>query len=259
MAHTVIHSLRQILAPGSLPLFTSDGFNLSFSAALRSCWTLAPGGSERAERASLAGGSGVDLRAGEEKLPMPQAGSAHPPHAPLDTSRAHRCEAWVRLLWSAESSLYRASESPRASWGGSAGTPHLGDVEARSTPARSPGMVARVFPCCASSRIAAGSVRAAGSREVASWWHHATASVPKLWQPAEPPEGGRRASCSLAPSLRFPHKSHRSQMGVLCHVARMMVKVPAEAVGWGLTPGSDGLSGLPTDEKTSPKRICRGC
>jgi IS1 family transposase len=32
MAHTVIHSLRQILAPGYLPLFTSDGLNLYFSA-----------------------------------------------------------------------------------------------------------------------------------------------------------------------------------------------------------------------------------
>ena len=32
MAHTVIHSLRQILAPGFLPLFTSDGLNLYFYA-----------------------------------------------------------------------------------------------------------------------------------------------------------------------------------------------------------------------------------
>jgi len=31
-AHTVIHSLRQRLAPGCLPLFTSDGLHLSFSA-----------------------------------------------------------------------------------------------------------------------------------------------------------------------------------------------------------------------------------
>jgi IS1 family transposase len=31
-AHTVIHSLRQILAPGCLPLFTSDGLNLYFYA-----------------------------------------------------------------------------------------------------------------------------------------------------------------------------------------------------------------------------------
>jgi hypothetical protein len=32
MAHRVIHSLRQMLAPGCLPLFTSDGLNLSFYA-----------------------------------------------------------------------------------------------------------------------------------------------------------------------------------------------------------------------------------
>jgi hypothetical protein len=32
MAHAVMHSLRQMLAPGCLPLLTSDGLNLSFSA-----------------------------------------------------------------------------------------------------------------------------------------------------------------------------------------------------------------------------------
>ena len=32
MAHAVIHSLRQMLAPGCLPLFTRDGLHLSFSA-----------------------------------------------------------------------------------------------------------------------------------------------------------------------------------------------------------------------------------
>src|SRR6266478_7297069 len=32
MAHVLIHSLRQILAPGCLPLFTSDGLNLYFYA-----------------------------------------------------------------------------------------------------------------------------------------------------------------------------------------------------------------------------------
>jgi hypothetical protein len=32
MAHVVIHSLRQMLAPGCLPLFTSDGLHVYFSA-----------------------------------------------------------------------------------------------------------------------------------------------------------------------------------------------------------------------------------
>jgi transposase-like protein len=44
MAHRLIHSLQQRLAPGCLPLFTSDGLNLYFYAALRSFWTLAPRG-----------------------------------------------------------------------------------------------------------------------------------------------------------------------------------------------------------------------
>jgi len=32
MAHRLIHSLRQILAPGCLPIFTSDGLNRYFYA-----------------------------------------------------------------------------------------------------------------------------------------------------------------------------------------------------------------------------------
>jgi IS1 family transposase len=32
MAHTVIHSLRELLAPGCIPLFTSDGLNMYFYA-----------------------------------------------------------------------------------------------------------------------------------------------------------------------------------------------------------------------------------
>ena len=44
MAHRVIHSLRQMLAPGCLPVFTSDGLNLYFYAALGPFWPLASGG-----------------------------------------------------------------------------------------------------------------------------------------------------------------------------------------------------------------------
>ncbi len=41
MAHRVIHSLRHRLAPGYIPLFTSDGLTLYFYAPLGSCWPLA--------------------------------------------------------------------------------------------------------------------------------------------------------------------------------------------------------------------------
>jgi transposase-like protein len=68
-AYTVIHSLRRILAPGCLPLFTSDGLNFYFYAPLGPFWTLAPGGSPRPESTSVASGNGADLRSGEEKLP----------------------------------------------------------------------------------------------------------------------------------------------------------------------------------------------
>jgi transposase-like protein len=42
-AHRIIHSLRRILAPGCLPLFTSDGLNLYFYASPGPFWTLAGG------------------------------------------------------------------------------------------------------------------------------------------------------------------------------------------------------------------------
>jgi hypothetical protein len=69
MAHRLIHALRQILAPGCVPLFTSDGLNLYFYAALRPLWPVAPGRSSRAQRAPMAGGGWPDLRPGEKMLP----------------------------------------------------------------------------------------------------------------------------------------------------------------------------------------------
>ena len=40
-AHMVIHSLRQILTPGCIPLFTSDGLNVYFYASFSSFWSVA--------------------------------------------------------------------------------------------------------------------------------------------------------------------------------------------------------------------------
>ena len=68
VAHLLIHSLRRILAPVSLPLFTSDGLNLYFYAFSAHFGHWLAGESERTERAPVAGGSGSDLRSGEEKL-----------------------------------------------------------------------------------------------------------------------------------------------------------------------------------------------
>jgi transposase-like protein/IS1 family transposase len=68
MAHRLIHSLRQMLAPGCLPVFTSDGLSVYFYASPRSFWTVARLWSSRVERAPVAGGATPDLRPGEEKL-----------------------------------------------------------------------------------------------------------------------------------------------------------------------------------------------
>jgi hypothetical protein len=85
MAHLLIHSLRQILAPGCLPLFTSDGLNVYFYASPGPFWTLARGGSTRAAWTPVAGGDGLDLRPGEKKLPTAQGSAGHACDAPWDT------------------------------------------------------------------------------------------------------------------------------------------------------------------------------
>ncbi len=72
MAHLLIHSLRELLAPDCLPLFISDGLNLYFYAAPGSLWTVARGGSPRAESTPVASGGGPDLWASEKKLPAAQ-------------------------------------------------------------------------------------------------------------------------------------------------------------------------------------------
>jgi hypothetical protein len=73
MAHMVLHSLRQTLAPGCIPLFPSDGLNHYFYAALGSLRSVAHVGLSRAPHTSVAGGAKPDLRPGEEKLSPAQA------------------------------------------------------------------------------------------------------------------------------------------------------------------------------------------
>jgi IS1 family transposase len=65
-AHLVIHSLRQCLAPGCLPLFTSDGLNLLLCFD-SSFWAMARRETSRAQRAPVAGGGKPDLRPSEKK------------------------------------------------------------------------------------------------------------------------------------------------------------------------------------------------
>src|SRR5262249_49810469 len=85
--------------------------------------------------------------------------------------------------------------------------------------------------------------------EVATVWRNAPDRVRKLWQPEEPTDDGWLVRCSLVQCRRLPLESHRSEMRLECHVARCLVKVLAEELGWSLAAGSEGLSGLPHDKK----------
>jgi hypothetical protein len=105
-AHAVIHALRQVLSPGCIPLFTSDGLNLYFYAARSPFWTLAPGESPRPERLAVASSCGPDLWSGEEKLSTAQAGLCDAGDAAGDRGRAQSQVAARRPLWEVEHGVY---------------------------------------------------------------------------------------------------------------------------------------------------------
>jgi IS1 family transposase len=98
MAHRLIHTLGESLAPGCLPLFTSDGLNLYFYALTAHFGQWRKAGSERTERAPVAGGARLDLRPGEEKLPPAQTGTGHARDAPWDRARSQIRFTRLRLL-----------------------------------------------------------------------------------------------------------------------------------------------------------------
>jgi hypothetical protein len=68
---------------------------------------------------------------------------------PGNTGRSHGRSAGNGLLWAAEHRFYRAGESDRPTWRGSAGTTHVGHGPAGSTTAGTLGMVASLLSFCA--------------------------------------------------------------------------------------------------------------
>ena len=93
MAHLFIHSLRQSLAPGCLPLFTSDGLNLYFYALTAHFGHWLEVGRRGRKVQKTVGGGGSDLWSGEKKLPAAQAGSGHARDAPWSKRRSQGREA----------------------------------------------------------------------------------------------------------------------------------------------------------------------
>ncbi len=106
MAHRVIHSLRQLLAPGCMPLFTSDGLNVYFYALPGPFWAVARSGTSRAQRAPLAGGGRSDLRPGQEKLPTASARMGLAGNASWNRGRSQSRLTGIGPLWTAQHRLY---------------------------------------------------------------------------------------------------------------------------------------------------------
>jgi hypothetical protein len=131
-AHAVIHALRQVLVPGCLPLFTSDGLNVYFYAltAHFGQWLV-----ERRRGRTVAGGGWSDLRSGEKMLLTTQARARQACDAPGDRGHSQGLLAGVRFRWAAEHRFHRAGEFDRSARNSGAGPSHLGNGTAVSPPA----------------------------------------------------------------------------------------------------------------------------
>jgi hypothetical protein len=236
-AHRVIHSLRELLAPGCLPLFTSDGLNMYFYAltahfghwrqvcrrgrnVLR--WQVAKGliygqvkksyqrrklvrvthvmrlGTEAALKASLQG-MGFSGR----------LNTAFIERAPLTVR--HGRAALARRTW--------ATAKPPP--------PLLAHLEWWRAYYHGCRVLTNHCEWRSCSRASEG----------ASWWRNALGSVPLQWPRGKPPDDRLPARCSLPHCRRFPLESQEAQVQGQCHVMQWLGKVQAEEVGWGLTPG----------------------
>jgi hypothetical protein len=160
-AHTLIHSLRQILAPGYLPLFTSDGLNLYFYAltAHFGQWLEVVQRGRRVRQWQVAAGLIYgQVKKSDRRRKLLRVTQVMRLGTQADLTLARASDG---LLWTTQHCVYRAGESHGPSWGGSAGTSDLGHGEARPTTAGPPGMVASLLSFCASPRCPPDSTRAA--------------------------------------------------------------------------------------------------
>jgi hypothetical protein len=247
----VIHSLRRILAPGCLPLFTSDGLNLYFYAltahfghwrevhrrgwkALR--WQVAPeliyGQVKKSYRRRKLARVTPVMRLGTEaalKVVLQGLGFS----GRLNTAFIERAPLTVR---------HAIAALARRSWATSQQTSQL--------LAHLEWWRAYYHGCRVLTKHCEWRSRSHES-EVATWRPNAIGNGRKLWQPAEPTGDGTCARCSLTPCCRFPLESCRSQRWVQCHVARKSVNGQQKKPDGASPPGEDGLIGLSTDEKSA--------
>jgi len=92
-AHRLVHELRERLASGCLPVFTSDGLNLYFYALTAHFGQWVAGVRRRARQWPLRGR--LNLRPGEEDLSAAGAGAAQPGDALWDARCAPNGAHWT--------------------------------------------------------------------------------------------------------------------------------------------------------------------
>ena len=206
-AHLVIHSLRQLLAPDCLPIFTSDGLNVYFYAltAHFGHWLAVSRRGRQVRQWQVA----ADLLYGQVKKSYRRRKLVRVTHVMRLGTSATLKVARPRTgpLRTAEHCFYRASESNRPSRCGSSSTSHLGHGSAGSTTPGPPRVVASLLSFCASSRIAPGGPRAAAR----GGWEADGATLPATYpsygsrknQPTMDSAG--RALLSLAPGTILTH------------------------------------------------------
>jgi len=230
-AHRVIHSLRQMLAPGCLPLFTSDGLNLYFYAltAHFGHWLQVGQRGRNVRRWQVAAG----LIYGQVKKSYRRRKLVRVTHVMrlgtqtalqvtlqglgfsgrLNTAFIERVNLTVR---------HGIAALARRTWATAQQAPHL-LAHVEWWRAYYHGCRVLTNPCEWRS--------CSHMSEVANWWRNAIGNGRQPWQLREPTDDGRHARCSLTHCRRFPLESHRSQRWVQCHVARKSVKVPAKELG----------------------------
>jgi transposase-like protein len=106
MAHMVLHSLRQTLAPGCIPLFTSDGLNHYFYALTAHFGQWLALGRRGQIVQKTAGGAKPDLRPGEEKLSAAQARARLAGDAPWHRNRSQSGLTGIRPLWTTQHGIH---------------------------------------------------------------------------------------------------------------------------------------------------------
>jgi IS1 family transposase len=216
-AHTVIHSLRRILAPGWLPLFTSDGLNLYFYALTAHFGTWRQerrrGRNERRWQVAtnliygqvkksyrrrklvrvtpvMRLGTKVDLTVALQRMGF---------SGRLNTAFIERVNLTVR---------HGIAALARRNWA----TAQQGHT---CSPIWSGGELTIIL--CVLTNHSEWRL-CSHKHEEANVWLNATGSRLLRWRRGEPTDDGRHARCSLVHCHRFPLVRHASLMREKCHV-----------------------------------------